>query len=84
MEAFVARHAAAGWVWKLAQVMHAVAASLRNLALHLDAWLLARHQAAADDQALEAMSERELRDIGIDPARVHGSAQRAWARDWAV
>jgi hypothetical protein len=40
----------------------------------LDAWLAARAKSIADSEALAAMSERELRDIGLDPARIHGAA----------
>ena len=47
----------------------------------LDAWLAARAKARDDSLALEAMSERELRDIGIDPGRVRSAE---WSRDWPL
>ncbi len=47
----------------------------------LDAWLAARAKARDDSFVLEAMSERELRDIGIDPGRVRAAE---WTRDWPL
>ncbi|MFO1303280.1 MAG: hypothetical protein U1F54_06080 [Burkholderiales bacterium] len=46
----------------------------------LDAWLASRAKGRDDSLALEAMSERELRDIGIDPARIRPAD---WSRDWS-
>jgi uncharacterized protein YjiS (DUF1127 family) len=77
MEAYVARHGAALRLWKLA-------AALRAAALRFDAWIAACRQAAADHDALRMMSEHELRDIGIDPASVHGEVANRFARDRSV
>lgn len=84
MATYVARHAAAAWIWNLGQAMSAGAAALRRTARGLDAWFAARHQAAADREALLLMDTRELRDIGLDPAQVRGGAHDAWTRDWSM
>ena len=84
MATFVARHAAAAWIWNLGQAMSAGAVALRRNARRLDAWFAARGQAVADQEALIAMDARELRDIGLDPAQVRGVAHDAWTRDWAM
>ena len=55
-----------------ARALVAALASLRRLARGVGTWLEARRRAAADRDALSAMSERELRDIGFD--RASGSA----------
>ncbi|MFO1311138.1 MAG: hypothetical protein U1F41_03635 [Burkholderiales bacterium] len=47
----------------------------------LDAWLASRAKARDDSLALESMSERELRDIGIDPGRIRPAE---WTRDWPL
>lgn len=47
----------------------------------LDAWLARRAKSRDDSAALEAMSARELRDIGIDPGRIHSVE---WTRDWSI
>jgi uncharacterized protein YjiS (DUF1127 family) len=54
---------------------------LQRAARRMDAWLAARAKGREDAQALEAMTERELRDIGIDPARIHPAP---WVKDWTV
>jgi uncharacterized protein YjiS (DUF1127 family) len=54
---------------------------LTRSAQRMDDWLAARAKARDDLLTLEAMSDRELRDIGIDPGRVH-SAPRT--RDWPI
>jgi uncharacterized protein YjiS (DUF1127 family) len=54
---------------------------LRLAARRIDAWLGARTRARADSLALEGMTDRELRDIGIDPARVQ---PLPWNRDWPL
>jgi len=46
-----------------------------------DRWLEASRRAAADADALSAMSERELRDIGIERVRVSVAAESEWMRD---
>jgi len=72
----LAQHPAAASLASLAQALHRAAAAL-------DAWLLARRKGTADDVALTAMSDRELRDIGLDPGYVKGSGQDDWVRDWS-
>jgi uncharacterized protein YjiS (DUF1127 family) len=72
MHAYTLRHGPAALVWKAGHW-------LRRSARRMDAWLAARERARQDSQSLEAMTDRELRDIGIDPARVHSPP---WTRDW--
>ena len=55
-----------------ARALVAALAAVRRLARGVETWLEARRRAAADRDALCAMSERELRDIGFD--RASGSA----------
>ena len=74
MHAYALRHAPAVVVWKAGVL-------LQRTARRLDAWLAARSKAREDAQSLEAMTDRELRDIGIDPARIHPAP---WAKDWTV
>jgi uncharacterized protein YjiS (DUF1127 family) len=45
----------------------------------IEAWLAARAKSVQDASDLSTMSDRELRDIGIDPASV---PRTAWNRDW--
>lgn len=84
MQTYVARYAAAAWVWKVGLALHAGSAWLGAIAQRLDARLAARDRAAADAAALCAMSERELRDIGIDRGFIGRAAGDAWARDWGA
>lgn len=77
------RHPVAVGVMSVAHGLIAVARVLRRTAERLDAWFAARAKARADSVALLAMSERELRDIGIDPARI-GADPQAWRRDWVT
>jgi uncharacterized protein YjiS (DUF1127 family) len=81
MTTYLARHAAANLLSHAGDTMRAGADALHALAKRLDDWLAARAKSIDDHNALGAMSERELRDIGIDPARVHG---QPWLRDWAA
>ncbi len=67
MTSYVARHAPAAALALAGDALHGVAR-------RLDAWLAARARSIEDSRALAAMSERELRDIGLDPARVRGGA----------
>ena len=71
-------------MWKLAAAMVACAAALRSGARRLDAWTLAREKAAADRDALLAMSERELRDIGIDASQIRAATNDHRVRDWSA
>ena len=82
MSTYIARHAAATLIWKTADTLHAGAEALHAYAQRLDAWLAERAKSADDRSALQAMSERELRDIGVDPARVRGPEH--CLRDWAA
>lgn len=77
------RHPAAAALVRVAIALTSVARMLRSTARHLDASLAARAKAADDSLALLAMSERELRDIGIDPVRL-GTMPDRWTRDGAV
>ena len=74
MNAYVMRHAPAAFMFK-------AGTWLQVAARKMDAWLAARAKAREDGLALEAMSDRELRDIGIDPARVHPMPM---TRDWTT
>ena len=65
MTSYIARHAPAA-------VVAIAGDALLAVARRLDAWLAARARAIDDSEALAAMSARELRDIGLDPARIHG------------
>lgn len=72
MHAYITRNVPAAF-------MSALCGWLARSAQRMDAWLVARAKARDDSLLLDAMSERELRDIGIDPARVHPAP---WTRDW--
>jgi uncharacterized protein YjiS (DUF1127 family) len=54
---------------------------IHDLVCRLHAWLDARKRAADDGAALATMSERELRDIGIDRASIDAVASGRWTRD---
>lgn len=84
MQTYVARHTTAAWMWKVGAALHAGSGWLRAGAKRLDAWLAARDRAASDADALCAMSERELRDIGLGPTRIGRAPAEGWARDWSV
>lgn len=74
MHAYALRYAPAVVVWKAGHW-------LLRAARRLDAWLAARAKARDDARCLQAMSDRELLDIGIDPARIHPAPG---ARDWTI
>jgi uncharacterized protein YjiS (DUF1127 family) len=74
MHAYARRYASAAFLWKAGTWLHGSARAL-------DSWLAARAKAHDDAHALEAMSERELRDIGLDPGRINNAQ---WPRDWQV
>lgn len=74
MHAYAMRHAPAAFIWKAGKW-------LQHSARRMDAWLAARAKSREDSQSLDAMSDRELRDIGIDPARVHPAP---WVTDWTM
>ena len=77
------RHPAARALRHAAQALTAVASALLASSERLEAWLRARAKSDDDSLALGAMSERELRDIGIDPVRL-GTMPDRWTRDGAV
>ena len=54
---------------------------LQRSARRMDAWLAARAKAREDAQSLAAMTDRELIDIGLDPARTHPAP---WTKDWSL
>ena len=54
---------------------------LQRAARRMDAWLAVRAKARDDARCLQAMSERELLDIGIHPAHIQPAAS---ARDWTT
>ncbi len=56
--------------------------ALRRVAQSIDAWLDARERAAADRDLLARMSDRELKDIGIDRGSASAVAEGAWKRDY--
>jgi len=64
-----------------AAFMSSLSGWLARSGQRMDAWLAARAKARDDSLLLEAMSDRELRDIGIDPGRVHSAP---WTRDWPI
>jgi uncharacterized protein YjiS (DUF1127 family) len=84
MQAYVAHSTPAAWMSKVASGLVACAAAVRRNAQRLNAWTLARDKAADDHYALLAMSERELRDIGIDASQIRAVTKGDWVRDWAV
>lgn len=75
------RHPLAAGVMRLAYWLGQVALALRRAGMHLDGWFATRAKARQDSALLQGMSERELRDIGVDPARL-GVRGDAWTRDW--
>jgi len=74
MQAYARRHAPAALLWKAGTWLH-LSARL------LDGWLAARAKSLDDARALEAMSDRELRDIGLDPRRINNAQ---WVEDWKL
>lgn len=59
----------------VAAALEAVARVLEAAALRLDAWREARRRAVQARIDLAAMSERELRDIGLDRGQVDAVAE---------
>ncbi len=77
------RHPLAAGVMRLAHWLGQSARVLRRTGMHLDAWFAARAKARVDSALLQGMGERELRDIGLDPACL-GVRGDAWTRDWPM
>ena len=57
-------------------------AALRAIARSVDAWVAARQRAAQDLDAFACMSDRELRDIGMDRASTNFVALGGRIRDY--
>ena len=74
MHAYARRYAPAAFLSKAGTWLHGAARAL-------DTWLAARTKSREDARALELMSDRELRDIGLDPGRINNGR---WERDWSV
>ena len=78
MHAYLPTPRPAAFVWKAAQI----GCSVRRQ--RIDAWLASRAKGARRRAVAEAMSDRELRDIGIDPARIHPRRGRRTGRSSVV
>ena len=74
MSAYVARKRFATSLFQLAAVLHVAAGGVRAMATRLNAWLERRRAAAAALQALDTMTDRELRDIGLTRFDVQNAA----------
>ena len=70
MSSHLIRHPGAAALYGAAEWLHAGARGLKAAARKLDAWLLTRQAAARARYELCTMSDRELRDIGLDRADV--------------
>ena len=81
MTTYIARHAAATVIWKTAEALQSGAHALHRAAERIDQWLVARANAREDREALRAMSEHELRDIGLRATHVDGRSIRTLG-DW--
>ncbi|HTP97832.1 MAG TPA: DUF1127 domain-containing protein [Casimicrobiaceae bacterium] len=68
MDTQLTGHPATAWMASLGQTLQSGATGVRSVAMRLDAWLATRARRGDDLAALAAMSDRELRDIGL-PAR---------------
>jgi len=82
MTTYIARHPLAAVLVGLGNVLHDGAAALRTLGQQVDGWLLHRRRAAADRHELVRMSDRELRDIGVDRASIEPIVNGAWLREY--
>lgn len=63
----------------IARAMESGSRTLGAVALRVDAWLEARRRAAAARIDLARMSDRELRDIGLDRGQIDAVAD-GWSR----
>ena len=66
MDAHSARHAPAALLLQIAAVLHDAGTALGRFAQRLDARLAARKAEADARQSLAHLSDRELRDIGLN------------------
>ena len=79
MDTQMTGHPPAAWMAYLGQSLQSGVTGVRSAATRLEAWLAHRARRAEDLAALDAMSDRELRDIGL-PAR--GTAPLPdWSRE---
>jgi uncharacterized protein YjiS (DUF1127 family) len=72
----VMRHFESAVLFRLAESIALLARSLRAMAHRLDAWLERRRPAIAAAHELDAMSERELRDIGLTRGDIESVVRR--------
>ena len=70
MSTYAIRHPEAAALHGFAVLLRTSARKLNAAAQKLDAWLEARRLAAAAQRDLSEMSDRELRDIGLDRADI--------------
>jgi uncharacterized protein YjiS (DUF1127 family) len=81
MDTYTAQHPFAALLAWSGRVLHAAAVGLHAAAARVDAWIARRRRAEEDLDALSAMSERELRDIGIGRGNVDAIARMQWTRE---
>ena len=80
MSTFVTRHPLATPLFQLAAVLRMAASRVQTVATRLNVWLEKRRAATAALAALAAMSDRELRDIGLtrcDVQRIANASLRS-------
>jgi uncharacterized protein YjiS (DUF1127 family) len=80
MDTCAPRHSFAAALFQLGRLLHDAALGLHELALYLDARIAARRETANDRRALEQMSERDLRDIGVSRVELR-AAGVGWFTD---
>ena len=81
MSAYVARNRFATPLFQLAAILRAASYRVRAVAMRLDACLERRRAAAASLAQLNAMTDRELRDIGLTRFDVQNTAWGVSTRD---
>ena len=81
MSAYVARNPLATPLFQFAATLYLAAHRVRAMAMRLNVWLERRRLAAAALPLLNAMSERELRDIGLTRFDVQRMAWGGSLRD---
>lgn len=74
MSTQIIRHPEAAVLHEFALLLSNSARKVGIAAQHLDAWLEGRRRAAAARRDLAEMSDRELRDIGLDRADIRAVA----------
>ena len=78
---FAKRNAFATPLFQFAAILHVAARGVRTMATRLNAWLERRRAAAASLAQLNAMTDRELRDIGLTRFDVQNTAWGVSTRD---